>query len=244
MAEYDVAFGERLAELAHMVVDEGVEPLDAQRTVLYLGLLSVEITLKAMLEHAGIPVSKIRARSHSLAELMSDLDRCEVEIEVTPGIKQYMPASRLRACTLKHGASETTVGVVIDAESHSASTYPSKVRYGDVLRHFPAAVVAEMAIEVSAFARQHWEGLRVNSASKQNFQLEESANLPRRRKVKAYPCPVCRHELEYAPPLICPNCQTGIPDDAKNMSSLLWPEHSNTSPDGYEGNDGRHIADS
>ena len=53
MAEYDIAFGERLAETARMVADEGLAELDAQRTVLYLSLLSTEITLKAMLERAG-----------------------------------------------------------------------------------------------------------------------------------------------------------------------------------------------
>ena len=62
MAEYDIAFGERLAETARIVAADGLEQLDAQRTVLYLSLLSVEITLKALLEHAGIPVTEIRAR--------------------------------------------------------------------------------------------------------------------------------------------------------------------------------------
>lgn len=161
MAEYDIAFSERLAETARMVAGEGLAPLDARRTVLYLSLLSVEIALKAILEQAGIPVSEIRARSHRLAELLSDLGRCEVEVEVTPGTKLYVPASRLRGCTLRDGAAESTVGAVIEAESQGASTYPNQVRYGDVLRHFPAEVVAQMAIEVSAFAREHWQSLRI-----------------------------------------------------------------------------------
>lgn len=161
MAEYDVAFGERLAETARMVAAEGLTPLDAQRTVLYLSLLSAEITLKAMLEHAGKPVSEIRARSHRLAELLSDLGQCEVEVEVTPGTKRYVSASRLRGCSLKHGNAESTVGAVIDAESQGASTYPNQVRYGDVLRHFPAEVVAQMAAKVSVFAREHWQSVRI-----------------------------------------------------------------------------------
>lgn len=161
MTEYDVAFGERLAETARMVAAEGLAPLDAQRTVLYLGLLSAEITLKAMLERAGKPVSEIRARSHRLTQLLSDLGQCEVEVEITPGIKRYVSASRLRRCSLKHGDAESTVGAVIDAESQGASTYPNQVRYGDVLRHFPAEVIAQMATKVSAFAREHWQSLRI-----------------------------------------------------------------------------------
>jgi len=36
MAEYDIAFGEKLAEVASFVVADGPADLDAQRTVLYL----------------------------------------------------------------------------------------------------------------------------------------------------------------------------------------------------------------
>ena len=160
MAEYDIAFGERLAETARMVSGEGLAELDAQRTALYLSLLSTEITLKAMLERAGMPVSAIRARSHRLAELLSDLGQCEMEVEIAPGARQYVLASRIRAIPLHHGSAQSTVGAVIDAESQSASTYPNQVRYGEVLRHFPAQVVVQMAAEVSVFARKHWQRIR------------------------------------------------------------------------------------
>jgi hypothetical protein len=162
MAEYDIAFGERLAETARMVADEGLAELDAQRTVLYLSLLSTEIALKAMLERAGKPVPEIRARSHRLAELLSDLGRqCEVEIEIAPGTRRYVAASRIRGIPLSYGEAQSTVGSVIDAESQGASTYPNQVRYGAILRHFPAEVVVQMAAEVSTFARHHWNNIRV-----------------------------------------------------------------------------------
>lgn len=161
MPEYDIAFGERLAETARMVAAEGLMPLEAQRTVLYLSLLSTEIALKAMLERAGKPVSEIRSHSHRLADLLSDLGRCEVEVEITPGTKRYVSASRLRACSLKYDNAESTVGAVIDAENQDASTYPTQVRYGDVLRHFPADVVVQMASKISAFAREHWQSIRI-----------------------------------------------------------------------------------
>lgn len=160
MAEYDIAFGERLAETARMVAAEGAATLDAQRTILYLGLLSAEISLKAMLERAGKPVPDIRASSHRLAELLVALGKCKVEVEIAPGTRRYVSAWRLRGCSLKYGDAESTVGAVIDAESQGASTYPSQIRYGDVLRHFPADVVAQMAVKVSAFAREHWQSIR------------------------------------------------------------------------------------
>jgi hypothetical protein len=161
MAEYDIAFGKRLAETARMVAAEGLVEVDAQRTVLYLSLLSTEIALKAMLEQAGKPVPDIRARSHRLAELLSDLGQCEVEVEMTPGAKRYVSASRIRAIPLSHVGAQSTVGAVIDAESPGVSTYPNQVRYGEVLRHFPADVAAQMAAEVSAYALEHWHSIRI-----------------------------------------------------------------------------------
>ena len=128
MAEYDILFGERLAATARLVAAEGGGSLDAQRTVVYLSLLSAEISLKAMLERAGKPVSTIRNRSHRLAELLSDLSQCEVEIELATGTKQYVLATRLRGCTINHGHGAVTVGSVIEAEAQGASTYPNQIR--------------------------------------------------------------------------------------------------------------------
>jgi hypothetical protein len=129
VAEYDIAFGEKLAEVASTVAAEDLSTHDAQRTVLYLSLLSTEISLKAMLERAGKPVAGIRARSHRLAELLTDLGQCDVEVEIAPGCRRYVSASRLRSLTLKHGGAESTIGAVIDGENQGASTYPNQVRH-------------------------------------------------------------------------------------------------------------------
>ncbi len=161
MPEYDIAFGDKLAEVAGLVVADGISDLDAKRTVLYLSLLSTEISLKAMLERAGRHVPKIRALSHRLSDLLVGLGQCEVEVEVTAGNRMYVPASRLRSCSIKHGDAEVTVGAVIDAESQGASTYPNQIRYGDVLNHYPADVVVQMAVKVVAFAREHWQSIRI-----------------------------------------------------------------------------------
>lgn len=57
MAQYDLKFAERLAQVAAQLVADDITSVDAQRTVLYLSLLSMEISLKAMLEQAGKPVA-------------------------------------------------------------------------------------------------------------------------------------------------------------------------------------------
>lgn len=161
MPQYEIAFAEKLSQVAKHVIDDGIEDVEAQRTVLYLSLLSVEIAFKAMLEKAGKPVAEIRARSHNLVKLLEDLDRCNIEVEIVPGQAQTVSASRIRAGTLRHGGAETTIGEVINAPSGETSQYPNGVRYGDQLRHYPPEVMAQMAAKVVTFARENCSGLRM-----------------------------------------------------------------------------------
>jgi len=50
--------------------------------------LSCEISLKALLEKAGVPIKKIRKRSHDLSGLLRDIGDCEIEIEISCGEKR------------------------------------------------------------------------------------------------------------------------------------------------------------
>jgi hypothetical protein len=158
--QYDLAFAAKLAEVANMVLVDGAEEVESQRTVLYLSLLSTELALKAMLERAGKPIAEIRSRSHNLADLLKDLGKCVIQEDVSSGNQKCVSASRLRSKTLHHGDAQVTVGRVIDTKHSDTSKYPNEVRYGDELRHYPAAVMALMASTVVEFAHIHWDGLR------------------------------------------------------------------------------------
>jgi hypothetical protein len=159
--EYSIEFAEKLADVANSIVTDGLDDPESPRVVLYLSFLSTEISLKAMLEKAGKPVPEIRNRNHKVAKLLKDLGQCQVEVEFVPGTRKFDSASRLRACIIEQGKAQITVGEVIEAEQKGASSYPSNVRYGDQLKHYPPAVVAQMASVVAVFARQHWHTLRV-----------------------------------------------------------------------------------
>jgi hypothetical protein len=159
--EYSIEFGAKLAEVANFVVADGLDDPESPRVVLYLSLLSTEISLKAMLEQAGKPLCEIRNRGHNVAELLEDLGQCEIKVETDPGTRQFVSASRLRACSIEQGEAQITVGRVIEAEAEGASPYPNNVRYGDRLHHYPPAVVAQMASVVADFARKHWQTVRV-----------------------------------------------------------------------------------
>lgn len=160
MSHYDIAFGERLAKIANQIVAEGLHTEDVQRAVLYLGLLSSEILLKALLEKAGKPVAEIRKLSHNLKALLRELDHCHIVDEVVPGVQKQRHATTLRARPVLQTNSSVTVGYLIDeAEKLGASQYPNEVRYGELVRHFPAEVLARMASEILLWAKQHWDDI-------------------------------------------------------------------------------------
>jgi HEPN domain-containing protein len=160
MPQYDIDFGDRLAKIANQIVEEGLHTDDAQRAVLYLSLLSSEILLKALLEKAGKPVSEIRKHSHDLTALLRELDQCYITDEIVPGVQKRRHATTLRARSVLQTNERATVGFLIDeAERLGASRYPNEIRYGELVRHFHAEVMARMASEIVLWARQHWDDI-------------------------------------------------------------------------------------
>jgi len=163
MPEYNIDFSEQLTDAARLVVNNGLESVEAKQAVLYLSLLSSEITLKALLEKAGKPVKEIRAHSHDLKTLLRDLGDCEVQAEIAPGVLKWVSAVQLRAVTIDEGYANATVGMLLDAEDHKISKYPNQIRYGNSLRHYPPELVLKMASAILNWARQHWDTVRVKT---------------------------------------------------------------------------------
>jgi hypothetical protein len=126
-------FAAKLATVADQVDEKDPWAYDARCVTLYLSRLSAELTLKALLEKAGVPLSKIRKRSHDLRGLLQDIGDCEVEVEIAPGTKRWVPGSRVRAVSIDLGLAHIPIGTLIDAEDQGASRYPNEIRYGDVV---------------------------------------------------------------------------------------------------------------
>ena len=161
MPQYDIAFARKLAEIAKDVAPDIGELTDgADRAAAYLSLVAIEIGLKAMLEQAGVPIDKIRARSHRIRELLEDVDKIRVEVVISPEARIDGVASRLRAIPVHFANAVTTVGEMLDAQGILTSTYPNEIRYGDLLINFPSRSLAFAAIAVIDFAESHWESLR------------------------------------------------------------------------------------
>lgn len=160
MPEYDIKFAAKLAAVADQVDENDPWAYDARRVTLYLGRLSAELTLKALLEHAGVPVSRIRARSHDLRGLLNDLGGCEVEVEIAPNTRRWVPASRVRAVSIDLGFVQLPIGTVIDAEDQGASRYPNEIRYGEKVIDFQPNFVSSTANLLAKWAADHWNAIR------------------------------------------------------------------------------------
>lgn len=149
MAEYDIEFSRRLAQVAAGILKQGLSDPESHRVVAYLSRLSMELALKAFLEGAGLPVSRIRDHSHRLKDLLKEIDQYEVEVEITPGHKHWCAASRLRSVTVSISGYQVPAGMVIEAEDHGASIYPSELRYGSQPKDFPAEALAFAALAIA-----------------------------------------------------------------------------------------------
>lgn len=157
MSEYNLGFSEKLIDAAKVVFDDGLNSVDAARTVIYLGLLSCEITLKSLLERAGMSVKDIKKYSHNLNGLLNAVRACEIHEDIGNGIFKWIPASRLKSLPINTSDGKTVVGKILSAESSGASNYPNEIRYGEGFRHYPPEAIIQTAISILSWTQNHWD---------------------------------------------------------------------------------------
>jgi len=145
MPEYSLELAKEFHSAAKSL-DCTSEP--AARAVIYLSLVSTELAFKVALEQAGCDVKVILRMSHKLPQLLAAVASCE--IEWAGGIKS---ASELRAKLVDPNYADATVGRLLDEPDVSA--YPNEIRYGSLLRHFPAPVILECANTVIEWVEQN-----------------------------------------------------------------------------------------
>lgn len=155
LSTYDLAFARKFADVAQVMVAQGIEDGEARRVVAYISRLSMELSLKAYLEQAGMPVEEIRKHWHNLRSLLAEIDRLEIEVEVTPGNSMWVSASRLRSKDIGFLGYSVTLGKILEAEDHGASTYPNEIRYGEMPRDFPPEALATAAEILGSWVADH-----------------------------------------------------------------------------------------
>lgn len=158
--EYDLAFSQELIAAAEVSKQRSLVLDEAKRAVLYLSLLSIEISLKYLLERAGVPVKEIRKCSHSFQALLKKLDSCEVPAAASEP-PTWVPASRIRSRIVNPAYANATVGTFLSGETVGASKYPSEIRYGQSPHHFPFELQFDCAVMVAEWAEEYGETIRV-----------------------------------------------------------------------------------
>ena len=135
---YSFEFAKRLIESAGSTFHDRSDKDEAGRTVLYLGCLSCEISLKALLERSGFSSKELRKLSHDLSALLAGVGSCIVS---STGRK----ASGIRSKMVVPGTANGTVGTLLDSELSGGTVYPNEIRYGEVVRHYPPEAILNCA---------------------------------------------------------------------------------------------------
>lgn len=158
MPEFSLEFANKLVQSAELLTEHTPDDFERRRTVLYQCLLASEIALKAILEKAGIPIKEIVGLSHRLDDLMRAIGDCEVPYRISDTDIRWIPATNINAKSFKVGESVMTVGQFLTVEG--ASKYPTDVRYGDKVVHFPPDAAIKAAKTIVQWARDNWEDIR------------------------------------------------------------------------------------
>lgn len=162
MPAYDLAFSRKFAEVAEETIAREPENIEARRVVAYISRLSMELALKAFLERVGLPIEDIKKHSHDLRGLLKEVDKCEVEVDFSPGTMRWVPATRVRSVEIQFQGYSTTLGVIVEAEDHGASKYPNELRYGELPKDFPPEALSRAAVTLVTWVGEHWNVARKN----------------------------------------------------------------------------------
>ncbi len=152
--EYSLQFSQRLIDAARSFLDKGKVDDETGRAVLYLSLLSCEISLKALLEQAGYTIKELKKRSHDFKGLIKDLCFCDLLGTGIAGSKPYSGA-KLLSQVVDPNIGNGTVGALLECEEQGASKYPNEIRYGELVRHFPPLLMLDCASKVCEWSKDN-----------------------------------------------------------------------------------------
>ncbi|MFH1674248.1 MAG: hypothetical protein ABIF87_12595 [Pseudomonadota bacterium] len=152
--EYSLQFSQRLIDAARSFLDKEKVDDETGRAVLYLSLLSCEISLKALLEQAGYTIKELKKRSHDFSGLVKDLCQCDLINTGITGSKPYTGATLLSQ-EVDPNIGNGTVGALLKGEEQGASKYPNEIRYGELVRHFPPMLMLNCASIVCEWGKEN-----------------------------------------------------------------------------------------
>lgn len=161
MAEFDLDFAHEMAEASKAFLSKPQPTDSSARAAIYTSLVACEMALKAGLEAAGVPVKTLKSLSHNLSGLLECIDSCTVSAQVTAEAPQRVSASRIRSVVVDNDYADATIGKLIEeTQKNDASKYPSGIRYGALLKHYPAEVVSRLGEAVVNWVKEHIDDIQ------------------------------------------------------------------------------------
>ncbi len=148
---YNLEMSERLLESATLLLEKnGDTDYSTCQAVIYLSLVSIEISLKATLEKAGFKEPQLRKISHNIPSLFTAISFCES----MNGNGQWRRMSRIRSYEIEYKSSKDTVGSLVERMPDETSKFPNDIRYTNQFKHFPAPCVHELARAIVHFCAE------------------------------------------------------------------------------------------
>ena len=155
MAEYDLELSRQMSLASRLLLSSGAPGPARDRAAIYIALVACEIALKAGLEKAGMPVTKIRKHQHSSPACSPNLAVARFLWKVSGDQR-----TRIRAIIVDPAFKDATIGHLIEAEKYGASKFPTEIRYGDVVNHFPARVMTALSEQLVDWMECHIDDIR------------------------------------------------------------------------------------
>jgi hypothetical protein len=161
LSSYNLGFSEKLIEAAEFVHNDDGDEFDKLQTILYLCHLSCEITLKAILERAGIPIRDIIACSHDFEKMFQPFfTKVEIYKEVGNNVFRWVKAGGIGCEQTKKELYEPVVRSMLTDKQ--ISQYPSNLRYaGDKISTYPPQELIKAARILLNDANKYWDNLRL-----------------------------------------------------------------------------------
>lgn len=151
MSEYNLEFAKAMAESSGLILKSESMINEGHRAALYTALVACEIALKYALAEAGVSVPK----THDLSTLIDLLSNCTVEEEISVGVIKRVSASRVRSVSASADYNNATLGNLLAADEFGASKFPNEIRYGEILKHFPAPIMQQASLQLIAWVKRH-----------------------------------------------------------------------------------------
>ncbi|WP_157281229.1 hypothetical protein [Methyloversatilis universalis] len=152
MPQYDLNFAKNLTDVSTALLNQGLETPEARRTVIYLSRLSMELSLKALLELAGKPTLEIKSRGHDLQALLADVESYEFEMKIFDD--QWHSGTEIRKLNIPYNIHQIDMGTIIEAERHGASKFPNEIRYGDNVQDVAPEILTPASLILASWAHQ------------------------------------------------------------------------------------------